>query len=129
MIIAKDVDTTKARRSQSGCCINDETVTVMFIRARQVKGQIYYQLVRGYRDGAGKVRQETMGITGETVGEALEIEKARRRRLRQEQKLLAGFRNSDFIVRRRELERVDKRLEDCEARIEKLKMAQQAGLD
>lgn len=101
----------------------------MFIRARQVKGQVYYQLVRGYRDAAGKVRQETMGITGETVGEALRWEKALLRELRRDRKRLEPVRNSDYITHRRKFERADKRVQDSETRIAKLKEAQQAGLD
>src|SRR4051812_31048849 len=34
----------------------------MFIRARTSKGRSYLQLVRGYRDADGVVRQETIGL-------------------------------------------------------------------
>jgi len=34
----------------------------MFIRARTSKGRSYLQLVRGYRDADGAVRQETIGL-------------------------------------------------------------------
>ena len=46
----------------------------MFVRSKVVKGHTYYQLVEGYRDGAGKVRHRTVMSLGRspTVRDALD---------------------------------------------------------
>jgi hypothetical protein len=98
----------------------------MFVRARKARGQVYYQLVRGYRDAEGKVRQETLGLgVCETVAEALEYEQRAVRRARSQRGRWRDVGHSDFA--RLEFERLDKIVKASEAKIVKLEEAQRQG--
>jgi hypothetical protein len=49
---------------------------VMFIRSRTSKGKAYLQLVRGYRDADGVVRQETIGLGQSDPHKTLSLDEA-----------------------------------------------------
>jgi hypothetical protein len=49
----------------------------MFVRAKKVKGRVYFQLVQGYRDEAGRVRHRTITSLGTcpTLEDAIKVTK------------------------------------------------------
>lgn len=84
----------------------------MFIRAKEVKGQVYYQMVEGYRDG-GKVRHRTIMSLGRdaTIAEAMGCSKKEAGRLKR--KISNYSPNSelrDVAVWRRQLTQHEERL-------------------
>jgi hypothetical protein len=100
----------------------------MFIRARKSKDRTYYPLVRGYRDDAGKVRHETLGLgTSKTVADALEAERHKARRARRERARFALIQFSPTADKH--AARFDRMAKAAERRIAILESAMKEGVE
>lgn len=93
----------------------------MFIRARVSKKQTYFQLVRGYRDEDGVVRQETVGLGPfDSVKEALVWE---RKALQKYRRQRARWSGSSSDVGQKQVEKFDRLISRCESKIARLEAA------
>jgi len=97
----------------------------MFVRSRVVKGHTYYQLVHGYRDEAGAVRQKTLSLGPfETVEEALAFEKRQLPKYKRKRTEWKDCRDKEpSSLGRKEFDRWDRRVSLTEAKITKLQDA------
>jgi hypothetical protein len=95
----------------------------MFIRAKKVKGRVYYQLVQGYRDFVGKVRQRTIASLGTspTVEDAIKAAKRELSGIRRQRGRYVGSYGSKTIAAK--IARLDRQEAAAVARLELLESA------
>src|SRR5947209_8420089 len=85
----------------------------MFIRSKIAKGTEYYQVVHGYRDESGRVRQRTVASLGRcpTVEDAIKAEKKKLSKLRRDRGRFIGQQYSWGLKRAEQLDRLIERSE------------------